>query len=165
MTMARAGDDTVVCIAPMRSEDLDRVLQIEARSFTLPWTAEMFLAERNRREKGEIFVARTVEHGVTGAVVGYLCLWLIGEDLHITNIAVDPARRRRGLGARLLRFAMEWARSHTAERITLEVRASNHVAQELYRRFGFRAVGTRRHYYDRPREDALIMTLEPIPPS
>ena len=62
-----------------------------------------------------------------------------------------------------MRFAMEWARGHAAERITLEVRASNHVAQEMYRQFGFRVAGTRRHYYEKPREDALIMTMEPIP--
>ena len=161
--MARARGDTLIRIEPMGSEDLDRVLQIEARSFTLPWTAEMFLSERTRPDTSEIFVARTDEDGVAGVVVGYLCLWLIGEDVHITNIAVDPARRRRGLGARLMRFAMEWARGHAAERITLEVRASNHVAQEMYRQFGFRVAGTRRHYYEKPREDALIMTMEPIP--
>lgn len=162
--MVRAGSEALIRIHPMRDEDLDRVLQIEARSFSMPWTAEMFLAERARRDKGEIYVARMAEEGEAGLVIGYVCLWLIQGDVHITNVAVDPARRRRGVGARLVRFALAWAREHGARRITLEVRASNHAAQALYQRFGFRIVGTRRHYYDRPREDALLMALEPIPP-
>ena len=160
--MMRARGDILVHIEPMRPQDLDRVLQIEARSFSLPWTAEMFQAERERPEVGEVFVARAAEEG-TPEVVGYLCLWLIGGEVHINNIAVDPARRRRGIGDRLVRFAVDWARRHQAERLTLEVRASNRAAQDLYRRFGFQVAGTRRHYYDKPREDALIMTLEPIP--
>jgi ribosomal-protein-alanine N-acetyltransferase len=158
----RGGGDLLVRIEPLRPEDLDRVLQIEVRSFSLPWTREMFLAERERADKGEVFVARVAEEG-TPDVAGYLCLWLIGREVHINNIAVDPLRRRRRVGARLVHFAMDWARDHGAVRLTLEVRASNAVAQHLYRRFGFRTVGTRHHYYERPREDALIMALEPIP--
>ena len=161
--MVRAGGDLLVRIDPLRPEDMDRVLQIEVRSFSLPWTAEMFLAERGRPEKGEVFVARAAEEG-DAEVVGYLCLWLIAGEVHIDNIAVDPARRRRGVGARLVGFAVAWARRHAARRLTLEVRASNHAAQALYRRFGFEVAGTRRNYYDAPKEDALIMTLEPIPP-
>lgn len=161
--MVRAGGDLLVRIDPMRPEDLERVLQIEARSFSLPWTAEMFLAERERTDKGEVFVARAADEG-DAEVVGYLCLWLIAGEVHINNIAVDPVRRRRGVGARLVCFAVDWARRHQAGRITLEVRASNHGAQALYRQFGLRAAGTRRNYYEKPREDALIMTLEPIPP-
>ncbi len=161
--MVRAGGDLLVHIDPLRPEDLDRVLQIEVRSFSLPWTAEMFLAERERPEKGEVFVARAAEEG-NPEVVGYLCLWLMAGEVHINNIAVDPARRRRGVGVRLVRFALEWARRQRARRVTLEVRASNHAAQALYCQFGFQVAGTRRNYYDRPREDALIMTVEPIPP-
>jgi ribosomal-protein-alanine N-acetyltransferase len=159
----RAGGDLLVRIDPLRPEDLDRVLQIEVRSFSHPWTPQMFLAERGRADQGEVFVARAAEEG-TPEVVGYLCLWLVGGEVHINNIAVDPMRRCRGVGARLVHFAMDWARRHGAVRVTLEVRASNAVAQHLYRRFGFRSVGARRDYYDRPREDAVIMTLEPIPP-
>jgi ribosomal-protein-alanine N-acetyltransferase len=161
--MAVTGGDLLLRITPLRPEDLDRVAQIEVRSFTMPWTPEMFLAERERADRGEVFVARAAEEG-TPEVVGYVCLWLIGEEVHITNIAVDAARRRRGIGSRLVAFAVSWARRHRARRVTLEVRASNHAAQVLYRHFGFRAAGTRPRYYDRPTEDAVIMTLEPIPP-
>ena len=161
--MVRTRGDLLVHVDPMRPEDLDRVLQIEARSFSLPWTAEMFLAERDRPDKGEVFVARAAEEG-PAEVVGYLCLWLIAGEVHINNIAVDPARRRRGVGVRLVRFALEWARRHQARSISLEVRASNHTAQALYRQFGFQVAGVRRHYYEKPREDALIMALDPIPP-
>ncbi len=161
--MAVTGGDLLVRIAPLRPADLDRVAQIEVRSFTAPWTPEMFLAERERADRGEVFVARAADEG-TPDVVGYVCLWLLGEEVHITNIAVDAARRRRGVGSRLVAFALEWARHHRARRVTLEVRASNQSAQALYRLFGFRPVGTRFNYYDRPREDGVIMTLEPIPP-
>jgi len=158
----RAGGDFLVRIDPLLPADLDRVLQIEVRSFSHPWTPEMFLTERERADKGEVFVARAADEGPP-EVVGYLCLWLLGREVHINNIAVDPTRRRRGVGARLVRFAMDWARRHGAIRLTLEVRASNAVAQHLYRQFGFRAVGKRFNYYERPREDAVIMTMEPIP--
>ncbi len=163
MSMVRAGGDLLVQIQPLRPEDMERVLQIEARSFSLPWTGDMFLAERDRADRGEVFVARAAEEGGP-EVVGYLCLWLIADDVHINNVAVDPARRRRGVGARLIRFAVDWARRQRARRLTLEVRASNQGAQELYRRFGFQVTGTRRNYYEKPPEDALIMTLDPLPP-
>ena len=160
--MAVTEGDLLVHIAPLRPADLDRVLQIEVRASSMPWTPEMFLAERERADRGEVFVARAAEEG-TPEVVGYVCLWLMGEEVHITNIAVDAARRRRGVGSRLVAFALEWARRHRARRLTLEVRASNQGAQALYRQFGFRTVGTRPGYYDRPKEDGAIMTLEPIP--
>jgi ribosomal-protein-alanine N-acetyltransferase len=145
----------------MRPEDLERMLQIEVRSFTTPWTAEMFLGQRERANQGEVFVARAGESG-TGEVVGYVCLWLVDTIVHIDDIAVDPAHRRRGIAAQLVRIATAWARERGARELTLEVRSSNQAAHELYRRFGFQVAGTRRSYYEQPREDAIIMTLTPL---
>jgi [ribosomal protein S18]-alanine N-acetyltransferase len=82
------------------------------------------------------------------------------DEFQIDNLAVLPALRRQGIGARLLRAALETARKKGAIRALLEVRANNAIAQNLYRKFRFEAVGTRRDYYQQPAEDALVMVCD-----
>ena len=100
-------------------------------------------------------VAVVVRH--RGILAGYLLAWRLDGEMHLGNLAVVPSMQRRGIG----RFLLEWLIAEAAaggqERITLEVRASNFAAQELYRRFGFRAVALRRGYYQDSGEDALVM--------
>ncbi|MEC0264293.1 ribosomal protein S18-alanine N-acetyltransferase, partial [Paenibacillus anseongense] len=84
-------------------------------------------------------------------------MWLIMEEAHVTNIAVRDSYRGRKLGERLMRELMKTAAFLGAIRMTLEVRASNYVAQNLYEKVGFRSVGVRRGYYTDNREDAVIM--------
>jgi len=82
------------------------------------------------------------------------------DELQIEDLAVLPALRCRGIGARLLRGALERARKKGAIRAVLEVRANNAIAQNLYRKFGFEVVGTRRDYYQQPAEDASVMVCD-----
>lgn len=82
------------------------------------------------------------------------------DELQIEDLAVLPALRCQGIGARLLRGALERARKKGAIRAVLEVRANNAIAQNLYRKFRFEAVGTRRDYYQQPAEDALVMVCD-----
>jgi ribosomal-protein-alanine N-acetyltransferase len=91
-------------------------------------------------------------------VVGFAGMWLMLEDAHLVTIAVKPDYRGRGLGELLLVSMLDWACSLGAHRMTLEVRVSNHVAQDLYRKYGFTIEGVRRRYYSDNGEDALIMT-------
>jgi len=144
----------------MRRQDLPEVLAIEAASFALPWTAEMFENELAQGEVAQNLVARLAQGETSSPVVGYVCAWVVAEELHINNLAVGPRWRRRGIAGALLEAVLERGRARGARCAFLEVRASNLGAQALYRRHGFEAAGIRKRYYDRPIEDAVIMRRE-----
>jgi [ribosomal protein S18]-alanine N-acetyltransferase len=136
----------------MRPDDLDEVVAIERASFGMPWSRGAFLYEIQQNRVARCWVLREGDR-----VAAYLCLWEIGDELHVTNIAVHPAHRRRGLARRLLRAILEDGRSRHLRAVTLEVRPTNDEALALYESFGFRVVGRRRGYYYDTGEDALIM--------
>jgi [ribosomal protein S18]-alanine N-acetyltransferase len=92
------------------------------------------------------------------SIVGFAGLWLMVDESHITTIAVHPAYRSRGLGELLLNSLVGISYEISARHVTLEVRVSNTVAQNLYRKYGFEIAGTRRRYYSDNQEDAFIMT-------
>ncbi len=97
-----------------------------------------------------------------GPIVGFAGIWLMVDEAHLVTIAVQPGHRGRGLGELLLVSVLDWACALGASYMTLEVRASNHVAQALYRKYGFRNEGVRRRYYSDNGEDAIIMTTDKI---
>jgi ribosomal-protein-alanine N-acetyltransferase len=144
----------------MQPEDLDAVLAIEYQSFSTPWTAEMFRTEMQNTERSCLLVARVGPDA--GTVVGYLGYRMVIEEMHILIVAVDPRWRRHGIARRLLCQAMEQARQAECTRATLEVRASNTEAQQLYYKLKFAPVGVRPRYYSRPPEDALILWRDPL---
>jgi ribosomal-protein-alanine N-acetyltransferase len=141
----------------MRRADLPDVLAIETASFSLPWTEEMFATELAPDTVSGTLVARLPSPGVSPAVVGYICTWVVGDELHINNLAVHPRWRHRGIGRALLGEALRLGRERGARSAFLEVRASNRAAQTLYRQFAFDAVAIRRRYYTHPLEDAVVM--------
>jgi len=142
----------VVYVLPMRRRHLRSVLRIEALVYPRPWSHSLFLSELALRGSRAYFVAR-----VGRDVVGYAGLMLSGDDAHITTIAVDPTHQRHKIGTRLLLVLAREALARGAHNMTLEVRLSNHSAQDLYRRFGFGPVGVRKNYYQETNEDALVM--------
>ncbi len=93
---------------------------------------------------------------------GFVGVWFMAGDAHITAIAVEEVSRGKGIGELLLVGAIELAMQRGATEMSLEARVSNHVAQSLYTKYGFRKVGIRKAYYTDDREDAVIMTTEPI---
>ena len=93
-------------------------------------------------------------------ITGFLIFWLVHDEVHILNVAIDPAYRRQGLARLLMQEAEKRAVQHGATLITLEVRRSNAGALELYRQFDFRAVGIRVNYYVDEGEDAIVMVKE-----
>ncbi len=135
-----------------RGRDLDGILEIEAASFTNPWTREMFVWEIENSDVTHIYVARAGER-----VVGFCSVWVVLEELHINNVAVGPAWRRRGVARSLLVHVLNAAVELGATRATLEVRRSNDAALGLYRALGFEIAGSRPAYYSNPIEDALIL--------
>jgi len=96
------------------------------------------------------------------AIIGFAGLWLMVDEAHVTTIALHPRYRGRGLGELMLSSLIQIAYNISARVVTLEVRVSNHVAQNLYRKYGFQEAGVRRRYYSDNNEDALIMWTEPI---
>ena len=95
-------------------------------------------------------------------IAGFLGLWFMGDDAHIVSVGVRRDYRARGVGELLLVAAIRQAMRHSANTVTLEVRPSNHVARNLYSKYGFEDCGVRRAYYSDNREDAIIMTTAPI---
>jgi ribosomal-protein-alanine N-acetyltransferase len=145
-------DDLEVTIAPMRRRHLRGVLRIEQQVYPRPWSLGLFMSELGYRGSRVYVVAR-----VGATVVGYGGLMLVTDDGHITTLAVDPAWHRNKLGTRLLHALAAEAVARGAQNLTLEVRASNQPAQELYRAFGFAPAGVRKGYYVETNEDAIIM--------
>ena len=139
-------------LASMTLDDLDEVLAIERVSFQTPWSREAFRYELTQNR-----VARSVIVRAGAPLVGYVCLWEIGHEIHITNLAVHPSFRRRGAARTLLGRILEEARASGVTLVFLEVRPTNAEALTLYESLGFRVIGRRRGYYFDTGEDALVM--------
>jgi len=133
--------------------DLDAVVALEAASFTNPWSREMLVRELEEPTAARVYVLRLPD----APVAAFCSCWVIGDELHVNTIAVDPARRRRGLGRALMEAVLAQVAEEGVTRATLEVRRSNLAAQRLYERLGFAVAGQRRNYYSHPEEDALIL--------
>ena len=147
-------------IERMRPADLDAVLDIERASFPTPWSRQAFLHELERNRVAVLWVARagrSDDAGVPATVVGYLCLWVVADEVHITNLAVDPGWRGEGIARLLLGTLLVHHRDTGARRAFLEVRPDNVEARRLYQGLGFREVGRRRGYYVDTGEDALLL--------
>jgi len=143
--------------------DLDAVLEVEAVSFTNPWTRQMYLREMDNPRVSHIYVLRIRGGADEGTVAGFCSFWLVFDELHINNLAIRPEYRAHGMGTALLQHAMETAARLGARRATLEVRRSNHAARRIYERLGFEIAGVRRNYYSNPIEDALILWRRELP--
>jgi ribosomal-protein-alanine N-acetyltransferase len=144
----------------MRVADLEAVLRIERLSFHTPWSRQAFLHELERNRVAGLWVARGKRPGETdhtAPVVGYLCLWVVADEIHVTNLAVDPAWRGEGIGRLLLGTLLAHHRAGGARRAFLEVRPDNVGARRLYSELGFQEVGRRRGYYVDTGEDALLL--------
>ncbi len=134
--------------------DLPQVIAIERRAFPAPWSLAMFVLELSKA--GGVCLAASAG----GRLAAYLVCSRYDTVWHIMNVAVDPDRRNEGIGTALLERLLEEV-GDDAARYTLEVRQSNAGAIRLYERFGFRAAGLRRRYYQDNGEDALIMWRTP----
>jgi ribosomal-protein-alanine N-acetyltransferase len=179
-------------IEPMTEADIERVQVIERQSFTTPWSATTYRNELRNNGTSRYIVARasyapppprqdvaprrrswfaSLLPGLFASeppppspfpIIGYGGLWLSVDEGHITTIAVAPEYRGRGIGELLLNGLIDQASELNADILTLEVRVTNVVAQQLYMKYGFRTLGSRPRYYTDNGEDALIMSTDPI---
>ncbi len=137
----------------MRLDDVDQVAHMETICFPTPWSKQSFISEIEDNPCARYIVATQND-----AIVGYGGMWMIIGEAHITNIAVRPDHRRKGIGQKILTAMMELCYEELAiKEMTLEVRVSNIPAQSLYEAFGFITEGRRKKYYEDNGEDALIM--------
>ena len=155
----------MVLIRPMSSADLEQVLAIDHMSFSMPWPASAYNYELNENPLSLLWVAETGLPAQNRRIVGLLVLWLIVDEAHIATLAVHPDHRGQGIAQRLIRVALKEAILKGMSAATLEVRANNLAAQNLYRQFGFEIVGNRPRYYRDNNEDAFIMTVSDLGPS
>ncbi len=157
MVTERSREILDIEVGPMRRRHLPAVLRIEGKVYPRPWSAGLFLSELAQKSSRAYFVARH-----QGRVVGYAGVMILGDEGHVTNIAVDPAYHRHRIGTRLMMSLIEESRERRVRSMTLEVRRANAGAQAMYRRFGFQTVGVRRGYYVETGEDAYIMWAEGV---
>ncbi len=139
-------------IREMRAEDLDDIMEIESLSFSVPWSKNAFISELKNSDVAKYYVI-TIQNGI----VGYAGLWKVLDEAHITNIAVHPQYRNRGMGTALLEKIITVCQKENIANITLEVRKSNETAIKIYKKMGFRHEGIRKEYYRNNKEDAVIM--------
>lgn len=139
-------------IVPMTYDDITQIAAIEQQCFSDPWSEKAFADEMNN-PLAVYLVAKD-----NGMCAGYCGFWNVSGEGGITNVAVAPEYRQKGVGTQLIKKMVEQAIEMQLSLLTLEVRVSNLPAQRLYEKFGFEKVGVRPNYYSNPRENAWIMT-------
>lgn len=138
-------------IRKMTAADINSVAELDKKCFAIPWSQNAFKDEMEN-DIAVYFVAYEGDF-----IAGYCGYWRVADEGDITNVAVLPDFRRKGIGSSLIEFMTEDARGRNLSCLTLEVRKSNIAAQNLYRKFGFEIIGLRKRYYSDNDEDALIM--------
>lgn len=146
--------DYIICDAA--SADLDALEVLERECFSVPWTRTQLASQLP--DEGHVFLLAKASGAVIGAVIGYVGMMYVIDEGYISNVAVAADARRRGVGGALVAALLSRARELGLAFVTLEVRRGNLAAIALYSKLGFRPVGERRGYYDRPKEDAILMT-------
>src|SRR5512142_427953 len=146
-------------IRKMALEDIPAVVELDQKSFSLPWPERSFRFEVTENPASHCWVAEE-----DGKVVGMIVVWLIVDEAHVATIATHPDFRRQGIAKRLLSHALLRLIDEGARSSFLEVRESNLAAQEMYRKFGYEETGRRRRYYSDNDEDAILMDLSLLKP-
>jgi [ribosomal protein S18]-alanine N-acetyltransferase len=147
----------------MTLADLDRVMALENQAFSNPWSRQL-VANELEHEWSTVLLAE--EPGPAGPELkGFAIFWLVADELHVLNVAVDARFRRQGLGRTLMDAVLATGRQRACRIANLEVRRGNRAAIALYESLGFRAVGMRPAYYQDDREDAVVMILDLYPTS
>ena len=146
-------------IRKMTVEDVPAVVELDQKSFSLPWPERSFRFELTDNPASRCWVAE-----LDGRIVAMIVVWLIVDEAHVATVATHPDYRRQGIGRRLLAYALRQLIQDGARSSFLEVRVSNLAAQEMYRKFGYEVTGRRRRYYRDNDEDAILMNLDSLNP-
>lgn len=139
-------------IVSLDENDLNEIFSIEMASYSKPWSIDQFKQELNNP------VAFVDGCKIGNLLAGYICYWLIAEEMQVLNLAVSPVFRRSGIGLLLLDHAVHRCIENGLSSAWLEVRSGNYSAISLYQHYGFQVEGVRRGYYS-DGEDALLMFM------
>jgi ribosomal-protein-alanine N-acetyltransferase len=143
-----------MAIVPLRREDIPAVLELE-KNILSAWSRE-HLEDELRQPSGFQFVIRS---GAPESIEAVLCGRIMGDEAEILKLSVAENARQKGKGYLLLDYALDYCGTKGVKNCFLELRASNIPARRLYEKRGFLQVGSRKSYYDQPREDAILMRL------
>jgi ribosomal-protein-alanine N-acetyltransferase len=146
----------------MERDDLPAVIELDQRSFSLPWPLSSFRFELESNAVSRCWVAEIDRVDSPPLLVAMVVIWLIVDEAHIATLAVHPDYRRQKIAQRLLAFTLVDAYHAGAVRSLLEVRRGNEAAISMYKRFGYRETGIRKKYYKDNSEDAVLMDLDPL---
>lgn len=135
----------------MVPEDASDVAKVEEACFSMPWSRESFWQEASNENTYYLIALRDDE------IVGYAGAWIVSGEAQITNVAVHPDYRKRGIASKMLTGMIQHFKAVGVTAMTLEVRPSNTAALSLYEKFGLKSVGRRKGYYQDNNEDAIIM--------
>lgn len=141
----------MIVIRPMKEEDLKQIIEIENRNFAIPWSYESFQDALNNPDN--IYLSASEN----GKIKGYIGLWRILDEGDITNVSVLEEAQNQGIASMLMKHVLKMAVERGIVACTLEVRVGNSKAIHIYKKFGFQEVGIRPGFYEKPREDAMIM--------
>jgi ribosomal-protein-alanine N-acetyltransferase len=144
-------------IRKMILEDVPSVIELDQKSFSLPWPERSFRFELTVNPASRCWVAE-----LEGKIVGMIVVWLVVDEAHVATIATHPDFRRKGIGTKLLSHALRQMIDEGARSSFLEVREQNIGAQEMYRKFGYEVSGRRPRYYRDNNEDAILMNLDSL---
>ena len=139
-------------IKKMTSSHIGEIAELEKECFSSPWSEDGLRSELNNNF-ARFYVAFSGDK-----IAGYIGSHNVLGEVYITNVAVFPEFRRIGVGKALVEFLVNVMKEENAEFVTLEVRKSNLNAVSLYEKCGFEKVGERRNFYEKPIEDAILMT-------
>lgn len=140
-----------IVVRSVLEADLDAIMAIENVSFSLPWTIQSYLDMMNvENVRFELII-------FGNDIAGYMLyqFWPNGAELH--TIAVDEKNRKKGVGTELVAHLLKWAKENEIKKVYLQVRPTNTKALGLYKKFGFKGIARRKHYYTDNDEDAIIM--------
>lgn len=138
-----------------KMDDLDRVHEIEVSAMSHPWTYDNYVEAFN--EKNAIFVVAEDDGSAPASVVGFVLLYIGADQGDIPDVVVEKSYRNRHVASDMLEFLYQQAVNRGVQEIFLEVRQSNNPAIALYRHQGFEPIGERKHFYQDPDEDAIVM--------
>ncbi len=144
-------------IRRMNEKDASRLAEIEEKCFSLPWSEQAFL---DALQHGNALIIVAEEEDTASTILGYVCMYVAVDEGEITNVAVNPMERKRGIASRLMEEIHRQAKQMQLNKIFLEVRKSNLPAQELYKKYAYEEVGIRKNFYQKPTEDAIVMMVD-----
>lgn len=139
-------------MVPMTLLDIITVCKIDHLCFPHPWPKEEFVKEITQNRFARYFTCK-----LNRQIIGFIGLWIIFEDAHISTIAVAPPYMRKGIGRMMLEFGIDLANKSGCDKLILEVRKSNEIAMKFYEKMGFAFVNTKKNFYSHPVEDAWEM--------